>query len=307
MITLTATGLFLCSIYSDTFLFQFQEELYLHCWINLVSSADPCTMKNFSLVYVVLLILEILPSFCVILTWKTKGTNHFKIPWSAISMSKRYPKFPRETYNKSFTRQFTLDERCALGMPMSIAWHRYDPYCGMNPLRRPFGLGVSGIIPAILKDMIQYCCPAGSPVEFGMFLANVREAENQNISGCYDFTFPLGARQARQKEFGDREFVPLVRAPRVVLLVHDDHKGTDKTDKLVTTIVDAWPMFLFIMLSASVSGFAVWFLVSKCSQSTGFNPLHIDEGVVVVDDNNNDGEDHVMMIMMVMMMMVRMT
>lgn len=222
-------------------------------------------MKSF--VTALFLVMNFPRLLSVILTWKTKDANIFTIPWTAISMSKRYHVLPKETYNKSDAQQFTLDERCARGLPVSIAWHQYAPYTGINALRYPktrkrYGLGVTGIIPAILNDMIQYCCPAGSKVEYGMFLANVREAENQKVSGCYDFTFPLGARHTHQTKFGDRMFVPLVRAPRVVLLAHDNHMGSKKTLKLVTTILDAWPMFIFIMLLASLSGFMIWFLVS---------------------------------------------
>jgi hypothetical protein len=61
--------------------------------------------------------------------------------------------------------------------------------------------------------------------------------------------------------FRQHAFLPLVRAPRVILLVHDDQSKT-QTTVLVTTIISAWPMLIFILVTALFSGIVLWFLVS---------------------------------------------
>ena len=64
----------------------------------------------------------------------------------------------------------------------------------------------------------------------------------------------------------DRAFVSVVRAPRVILLIHNEKQTKTQTHVLITTIANAWPMLLFILVTASLSGIIIWFLVSvQCS------------------------------------------
>ena len=61
----------------------------------------------------------------------------------------------------------------------------------------------------------------------------------------------------------DRPFISVVRAPRVILLVHNDQPDKTRTHILITTIANAWPMLVFILVTASLSGIIIWFLVSR--------------------------------------------
>jgi len=60
----------------------------------------------------------------------------------------------------------------------------------------------------------------------------------------------------------DRAFISVVRAPRVILLIHNEKQTKTQTHVLITTIANAWPMLLFILVTASLSGIIIWFLVS---------------------------------------------
>lgn len=54
----------------------------------------------------------------------------------------------------------------------------------------------------------------------------------------------------------------MVRAPRVILLVHNEPPNKTQTHVLFSTIANAWPMLVFILVTASLSGIIIWFLVS---------------------------------------------
>lgn len=60
----------------------------------------------------------------------------------------------------------------------------------------------------------------------------------------------------------DRPFISVVRAPRVILLVNNEQPNKTRTHILFTTIANAWPMLVFILVTASLSGIIIWFLVS---------------------------------------------
>ncbi|EDO27383.1 predicted protein [Nematostella vectensis] len=79
------------------------------------------------------------------------------------------------------------------------------------------------------------------------------------MSNEYDMTFPLYGYDAFSRSFRGHAFLQLVRAPRIILLVHDDPSKT-RTHVLFTTIISAWPMLIFILVTASLSGIIIWFL-----------------------------------------------
>ena len=56
-------------------------------------------------------------------------------------------------------------------------------------------------------------------------------------------------------------FIPVVQAPRVMMLVYDEGPES-KIAGLATTVLDAWPFLMFIMCIATVSGLIIWSLVS---------------------------------------------
>jgi len=65
----------------------------------------------------------------------------------------------------------------------------------------------------------------------------------------------------KSKTYKDQPFVPVVQAPRVMLIVYDDVK-VSKTSLLVETIFSAWPFLLFILALALLAGLVIWMLVS---------------------------------------------
>lgn len=59
-------------------------------------------------------------------------------------------------------------------------------------------------------------------------------------------------------------FVKLLDSPGVAVLLKKTLTGTD----LLNAILMAWPILIFVVLSASISGFVIWFLVGFIFRST---------------------------------------
>ena len=164
---------------------------------------------------------------------------------------------------RNVTNLHSLDERCQRGLALSIAWHSYPPYTmifsSKHPERKTTGLTVEGMFPSILSRAISFCCHNKSEVHFGKFLKSSRHGIGDMEKNKYDLTFPLYSHN--MDTFRNHAMVPLVKAPRVILLVHDESSAS-RTHILFTTIINAWPMLIFIIITALLSGIIIWFLVS---------------------------------------------
>lgn len=209
----------------------------------------------------------------VFLPWsKNKNdTDGFSISKSLFDLTKKYSVLKTSKklqHYKNMTRQISLDERC-FGSdegPLSFSFHTSHPYASFA--YDPKSIHVRGMFPSLLVDTLDYCCQGGSDkVKFARMWKKPLEAEDHFLSdnaNDYDFTFPIHA-PAGTRSFRDHPFIPLVHVPSVVLLAYDGNERTTKTHAIATTILKAWPIMVFILLTATFSGIIIWFLVSNMS------------------------------------------
>lgn len=207
----------------------------------------------------------------IFLPWsksKNETTDGFRISKTLIDLNKKYNTFGGKLLErlKNTTRQVSLDQRCfgANDMPISVSFHKSHPYAYFETGKK--FLHIRGMMPSILAGILDYCCQGGvDKVKFAKLLRTPLEAEDHFLSekvNEYDFTFPIHA-PAGTRSFRDHPFIPLVRAPSVVLLAYDGNERTTKTHAIATTILKAWPIMVFILLTATFSGIIIWFLVSN--------------------------------------------
>lgn len=204
----------------------------------------------------------------IFLPWSSKknDSDGFTFPKSMIDLNRAHKSFGGEKLEKlkNITRQVSVDERCFSedDMPISFAFHKNVPYVSLHPAKQA-NLHIQGMFPGLLLDILDYCCPLGAKkVKFAKLLRTPMEAENRFMSEYvneYDFTFPIHA-PATSRSFRDHPFIPLVRVPSVVFLAYDGNKRTSKTHAIASTILRAWPIMVFILLSATFSGIIIWFL-----------------------------------------------
>ena len=169
----------------------------------------------------------------------------------------RGPLLTAEELSKS-----TLDERCDRGLPISASWQYYGPYAKAST-KMSSKLGVEGIFPHLINKMLHFCCNASTVVSYGKIIKTIRKLEGQlnDPQSAYDLTFPITGISEDDMIFKDLQFIPIVQAPRVALLVLDKDM-TDQTSQLLMTVTKAWPILVFIIVAATLSGIIIWALVS---------------------------------------------
>ena len=96
-------------------------------------------------------------------------------------------------YYTDLAKNYSLDYRCANGLPISIAWHQYSPYATIYQTKNKGvpGLTVDGMFPGILNAAVAGCCHEDTKVLFGKFAKSVRNAESHIQEDTFDLTFPL--------------------------------------------------------------------------------------------------------------------
>lgn len=90
--------------------------------------------------------------------WRGKNhtENSFHIPMDAMMVGNSNPKIGSRLESLlNTTQQYSLDERCLSGMPLSIAWHPYAPYVTMyqSKYNNKQGFSISGMFPGILTKV----------------------------------------------------------------------------------------------------------------------------------------------------------
>ena len=155
----------------------------------------------------------------------------------------------------------SVDEKCSRGLPLSAAWQYYGPY--VRPGMRDGKVAVEGIFPHIINKMLYVCCNSSTTVKYGKIFDSIRGLEGQlnQPETAYDFSFPVTGKSLGDESFKDLPYIPIVQAPRVALLVRDKTENT-KTAQLMNTVFKAWPILIFILVAATLSGIIIWLLVS---------------------------------------------
>lgn len=157
--------------------------------------------------------------------------------------------------------RFNFDEKCSRGLPLSAAWQYYGPYA--KPNIRGGQVAVEGIFPHMINKMLHVCCNSSTTVKFGKIFDSIRGLEGHldQPNKAYDFSFPVTGLSLEDVVFKDMPYIPFVQAPRVALLVHETAED-NKTTQLMNTVFKAWPILIFILVAATLSGIIIWLLVS---------------------------------------------
>lgn len=126
---------------------------------------------------------------------RNHSETSFHIPYSSLALEGgSAPGFAKKLpYYSELAKNYSLDYRCANGLPISIAWHPYSPYSIIYQTNNKGvpGLTVDGMFPGILNAAVAGCCHENTEVLFGKFLKSVRNAEKNIQADTFDLTFPL--------------------------------------------------------------------------------------------------------------------
>ncbi|XP_001623142.2 uncharacterized protein LOC5501884 isoform X2 [Nematostella vectensis] len=156
--------------------------------------------------------------------------------------------------------QLIYGETCNCHATMYTNWWVNPPYNDVN---------TTGIFPVILQSVTEQCC--GYCQEFGYTFINFTRSGNEtyaqkpsemvvkrSIVNQTALSYPVYGRMD-QKEYGGFGFVPMVKSGGVVFMSVTPLPGTTAR-MLVYSVLDLWPMCVFVFVSAFFSGIFMWIL-----------------------------------------------
>ena len=135
---------------------------------------------------------------------RNHSESSFHIPFSSLALENSNMMFGTKLqYYQDLVKNYSLDYRCANGLPISIAWHQYSPYTTVIQTKYKGipGLTVDGMFPGILNLIVSDCCHKDTRVSFGKLLKSVRNAEKHIQQDTFDMTFPLYGYDASSDSF----------------------------------------------------------------------------------------------------------
>ena len=120
---------------------------------------------------------------------------------------------------------------------------------------------LKGILPEIWPSIVEQCRSNLSVddlkiVKHGAEIEAPELTISERMHGK-SILLPFKRRKEKKSCLG-MHFVKLIDSPGVAVLIRKTVTGTD----LLNSILLAWPILIFVILSASLSGFIIWFLVS---------------------------------------------
>ncbi|XP_028415876.1 uncharacterized protein LOC114539447 [Dendronephthya gigantea] len=134
---------------------------------------------------------------------------------------------------------------------------------------------LGGILPEIWQQVVDSCKPIISADEFNILkhgrtlqeLSPLSRVEfSEKLSGK-SLLMPVKLRKEKESLLG-MSFVKLIDSPGVAVLIKKTLTGTG----LLNAILLAWPILIFVVLSACLSGFVIWLLECR-SNPQMFDPF----------------------------------
>eukprot|EP00111_Clytia_hemisphaerica_P020644 TCONS_00060853-protein len=222
-----------------------------------------------------LIVLQITLLFCTcaeaLIKWRAPSSladEKIEIKMNYMKNSKTlFKEFPHQEKYDAHVRTLknhTLDEKCEQGLDFGVGFQMTQPYSNVHFDGKT--LTLFGIMPHAIREIMGYCCPKSNVTYGHQFLSIKAIEDHYSDDPELDLSFPLyGLDGKHSTQFKDYPFLPIVTAPRVLLLVPDKlfQELNSRTQVLLRTIWNTWPMLIFIIVSAMLSGLTVWCLDKK--------------------------------------------
>ncbi|XP_065653997.1 uncharacterized protein LOC100209825 isoform X3 [Hydra vulgaris] len=215
-------------------------------------------------------------SICAaVIVWKKDcrpDQHSFSIESKFIQDGNSSNNFTELNEKQRHLQNYTLDEKCERGMDIGIGFQMISPYSNFGDNGDYYCL--HGMFPHIAIEIMKHCCQS-SKITYGHFFVSMLEIEEHFSKDRHiDISFPIYGLEGKQsQQYKDFPFIPVVTSPRIVLVVPDQlfAERNTRTQVLMNTVFNAWPMLVFIIASACLAGLTVW-LLDKKHNSSEFPP-----------------------------------
>lgn len=149
----------------------------------------------------------------------------------------------------------SVDHRCIKGEQMTVLWWSQEPYI-FSPKEQD-SQPLEGMFPVILNKAIKSCCNITTTVNYTKIPEGPAGLDKLLGSNNFDMIIPVGGNVGAEtvRRF---PFVGVLESPGVAVLIKGNVSGT----QLLLSVLQGWPILVFILISATLAGVVIWLVVS---------------------------------------------
>lgn len=150
----------------------------------------------------------------------------------------------------------SVDHKCSNGGQMAVLWWSQEPYI-FTPEEHDLP-SLKGMFPVILSKVIKSCCHSNPTVNYTKIPAGPASLDKLLASNNFDVIIPVGGNVGAEtvRRF---PFVGVLESPGVAVLIKGNVSGT----QLLLSVLQGWPILVFILISATLAGVIIWLVVSE--------------------------------------------
>lgn len=163
----------------------------------------------------------------------------------------------------------SVDHKCSNGGQMAVLWWSQEPYIfttenhghedkhDEEKVREDLP-SLEGMFPVILRQVIRSCCHRNTTLNYTKIPEGPASLDKLLAANNFDVIVPVGAKMEAEtvRRF---PFVGLLESPGVAVLIKGNVSGT----QLLLSVLQGWPILVFILISATLAGVIIWLMVSK--------------------------------------------
>lgn len=150
----------------------------------------------------------------------------------------------------------SVDHKCSNGGQMAVLWWSQEPYI-FTPEEHDLP-SLKGMFPVILSKVIKSCCHSNPTVNYTKIPEGPASLDKLLASNNFDVIIPVGGNVGAEtvRRF---PFVGVLESPGVAVLIKGNVSGT----QLLLSVLQGWPILVFILISATLAGVIIWLVVSE--------------------------------------------
>ncbi|RMX38411.1 hypothetical protein pdam_00011830 [Pocillopora damicornis] len=174
----------------------------------------------------------------------------------------------------------TVDHKCSTGGRLTVLWWGQEPYIYKFGDKQEDNLkskvdapaSISGMFPLILDQALERCCKSSTTLNYTQVPEGPAGLDQLLAAEDFDLILPVGAEvgAGTVRQFS---FTGLLESPGVAVLI----KGNVSGAQLLLSVLQGWPILVFILISASLAGVVIWLFERK--ENTEQFPESFSHGV----------------------------
>lgn len=161
------------------------------------------------------------------------------------------------------------DHKCTSGRQMTVLWWSQEPYIHTSKGHahenehedeeedKQGKEELAGMFPAILSKVFKHCCHRNTTLNYTKIPEGPASLDNLLKRNDFDVVIPVGA-QVGALTVRRFQFAGILESPGVAVLIKGNVSGT----QLLLSVLQGWPILVFILISASLAGVVIWLMVS---------------------------------------------